>query len=68
MKLSTELPLYAKRVVVWLVLLPAILYRFEHSWLFISPVFGSLVVGFCFGLFVSIVDRVFFFLCHFRNK
>ncbi|EAM2672961.1 hypothetical protein ABGY98_002832 [Salmonella enterica] len=68
MKLPERWVLHVKWVVVWLVLLPAILYQLEHSWLFISPVFGALVVGFCFGLFVSVVDHVFFFLCHFRDK
>ncbi|MGG5962937.1 hypothetical protein ACQSED_14775 [Salmonella enterica] len=68
MKLQELWPLYVKWVVVWLVILPMILFRVENSWLFTSRVYGSMIVGFCFGLFVSLVDRTFFFLCHFRKR
>ncbi|ENE8568916.1 hypothetical protein ABN789_004871 [Salmonella enterica] len=68
MRLPGKWLLRVKWIIVWLVVLPMILYRVEHSWLFASRVYGSMVVGFCFGLFVSLVDRLFFFLCHFRKQ
>lgn len=36
MRLPEKLPLYAKWVVVWLVVLPMILYRVEYSGVFAS--------------------------------
>ncbi|ECI2942749.1 hypothetical protein PC076_001335 [Salmonella enterica] len=63
MKLLERWPLYAKWFLVWLVILPMILYRVEHSGVFASAWVCSLVVGAVFGLCVPLVDRVFFFLC-----
>ncbi|EHG3080019.1 hypothetical protein VY487_004800 [Salmonella enterica] len=63
MRLSEKLPLYAKWVVVWLVVLPMILHRVEYSGAFASAWVCALVVGAGFGLCVPQVDRVFFFLC-----
>lgn len=63
MRLPEKLPLYAKWFVVWLVVLPVILNRVEHSGVFASAWVCSLVVGAVFGLCVPLVDRVFFFLC-----
>lgn len=67
MRLPEKLPLYAKWVVVWLVLLPMILNRVEHSGAFASAWVCALVVGAVFGLCVPLVDRVFFFLCQRRK-
>ncbi|EBR6787033.1 hypothetical protein CBO08_17245 [Salmonella enterica] len=67
MRLPEKLPLYAKWVVVWLVVLPVILHRVEYSGAFASAWVCALVVGAGFGLCVPLVDRVFFFLCQRRK-
>ncbi|EJJ0039386.1 hypothetical protein NHI83_002555 [Salmonella enterica] len=63
MKLPERWPLYAKWFVVWLVIMPMIVYRVSHSWLFSSGLFGLLVVALAVGLIVHLVDRMFSFLC-----
>ncbi|WZX59006.1 hypothetical protein AAFR86_03925 [Salmonella enterica subsp. diarizonae serovar 58:r:z53] len=68
MRLPEKLPIYAKWFVVWLVVLPVILNRAEHSGVFASAWVCVMVVGFGFGFCVPLVDRVFFFLCQFWKK
>ncbi|EDW4550789.1 hypothetical protein VQZ12_000789 [Salmonella enterica] len=63
MKLPERWPFYAKWFVVWLVIMPMIVYRVSHSWLFSSGLFGLLVVALAVGLIVHLVDRMFSFLC-----
>ncbi|ECE0793898.1 hypothetical protein ACOIPX_001075 [Salmonella enterica] len=63
MKLPEAWPLYAKWFVVWLVIIPMILHRVSHSWLFHSGLFGLLVVALAVGIIVHLVDRMFSFLC-----
>ncbi|EDT3088905.1 hypothetical protein XS16_005397 [Salmonella enterica subsp. enterica serovar Newport] len=67
MRLPEKLPLYAKWFVVWLVVLPMVLHRVEHSGVFASSWICVMVVGFVFGFCVPLVDRVFFFLCQRRK-
>ncbi|EAN5736324.1 hypothetical protein EJD04_26960 [Salmonella enterica] len=63
MKLPERWPLYAKWFVVWLVIMPMIVYRVGHTWLFSSGLFGLLVVALAVGLSVHLVNRMFSFLC-----
>ncbi|PUF41689.1 hypothetical protein DAX92_03725 [Salmonella enterica subsp. enterica] len=63
MKLPERWPFYAKWFVVWLVIMPMIVYRVSHSWLFSSGLSGLLVVALAVGLIVHLVDRMFSFLC-----
>ncbi|EAM2673075.1 hypothetical protein ABGY98_000832 [Salmonella enterica] len=63
MKLPEAWPLYAKWFVVWLVIMPMILHRVSHSWLFSSGMFGLLMVALAVGVIVHLVDRMFSFLC-----
>lgn len=58
MKLPEAWPLYAKWFVVWLVIMPMVVYRVSHTWLF-----GLLVVALAVGLSAHLVDRMFSFLC-----
>ncbi|EKK3318902.1 hypothetical protein PMI54_004216 [Salmonella enterica] len=69
MKLLERWPLYAKWVVVWLVVVvPMILHRVEYSGVFASAWVCALVVGAGFGLCVPLVDRVFLSVCQFWKK
>ncbi|EJX4429669.1 hypothetical protein OD591_003427 [Salmonella enterica] len=54
MKLPERWPLYAKWFVVWLVIMPMIVYRVSS---------GLLVVALAVGLAAHLVDRMFSFLC-----
>ncbi|EBX1767985.1 hypothetical protein DQ937_12610 [Salmonella enterica subsp. enterica serovar Poona] len=63
MKLPARWPLYVKWFVVGLVIMPMIVYRVSHSWLFSSGLFGLLVVALAVGLATHLVDRMFSFLC-----
>lgn len=67
MTLSEQWLLCAEWFVVWLVVLPMILYRAEHLWMSDSGMYDTVTVGFCSDLYVSQANRTFFFLCHFRK-
>ncbi|EBB6487972.1 hypothetical protein HRW30_005075 [Salmonella enterica] len=68
MKLQERCPLYVKWVIVWLVILPLILYYAKNSGVFASAWVCPVVIGAGFGLCVPLVDRVFLFILPVMEK
>lgn len=62
MKFTVEWLLYTKWAVVWLVILPLVIWRLESIQLFHSHVVFLMVAGFAMGLAVRLIDRLFYFL------
>lgn len=59
---------YAKWAVVWLIILPFLVWRFENVQLFHSHIIFLMVAGFSMGLAVRIIDRLFYFLVQHSGK
>ncbi|ECI3886699.1 hypothetical protein AHV09_07310 [Salmonella enterica subsp. enterica] len=59
---------YAKWVIVYLVILPLLIWRFESVQLFHSHIAFLVVTGFTMGLAVRLIDRLFYFLVQHAGK
>ncbi|EAM2671884.1 hypothetical protein ABGY98_002816 [Salmonella enterica] len=62
MKSGAEWFLFAKWAVIWLLILPWIVWRFSDVKLFHSHFVFLVVAGFAMGLAVRLIDRLFYFL------
>lgn len=68
MKSTATWALYAKWAVVWLIILPFLVWRFENVQLFHSHIVFLMVAGFAMGLAVRLIDRLFYFLVQLAGK
>ncbi|EAQ6130156.1 hypothetical protein AXA91_16690 [Salmonella enterica] len=59
---------YAKWVIIYLVILPLLIWRFENIQLFQSHIAFLVVTGFTMGLAVRLIDRLFYFLVQHAGK
>lgn len=59
---------YAKWTVIYLVILPLLIWRFENIQLFHSHIAFLVVTGFTMGLAVRLIDRLFYFLVQHAGK
>ncbi|EBX7464784.1 hypothetical protein DS565_01045 [Salmonella enterica subsp. enterica serovar Bareilly] len=68
MRLTDEWLLCIKWAVVWLVILPLLVWRFENVKLLHSHTVFLVTMGFAMGLAVRLIDRLFYFLVQHAGK
>ncbi|EBW4032766.1 hypothetical protein DPF51_25315 [Salmonella enterica subsp. enterica serovar Newport] len=68
MRFSGEWLLYVKWSVIWLVILPLLVWRFRGVQLFHSHTAFLVVTGFTMGLAVRLIDRLFYFFVQHTGK
>ncbi|EOV0284162.1 hypothetical protein ACOIP5_003105 [Salmonella enterica] len=68
MRFSGEWLLYVKWTVIWLVILPLLVWRFSDVKLFHSHTAFLLVAGFAVGLAVRFIDWLFYFIVRYSGK
>ncbi|HGJ5065018.1 TPA: hypothetical protein ACJGSF_003117 [Salmonella enterica subsp. enterica serovar Muenchen] len=69
MRSGAERFLFAKWAVIWLLILPWMVWRFSDVKLLHSHFIFLVVAGFAMGLAVRLIDRLFYFLLqHYSGK